>query len=383
MADDVSLVLPPLLSPACNSTPPRIRIRHPGYKECRGENILLELPAIDYIVESSSQVRTSGLHHGTAIIACGIIANNAFDDVYFSHDPYGQTRVRIPRDNILEPGDYWLQLTGREPPPPTTCSPSPELISTPKDDKYYKYPIVPSFRDWQFPHGQLPDEWQRPHSPPQPALAKTYEVADRCFLTDLRIGLEKCHLIPSAQQEWFNENEMSLYCNISTDSTIDDEANMVSLMANIRVAFDNCSFVIVPKPSAADPRLYAFAAHILSTTPEARDFADLYQNVSIQTKYINALSPEFLFARFAWALFPYLQKFVFESTVSRNLAVIEKNEANPRNKWMNSRRYKKRRIARGESTPGLKDYNWEKNDRGRSRHRDMWSESNTDVDVDQ
>ncbi|KAI1109189.1 hypothetical protein F5Y14DRAFT_433371 [Nemania sp. NC0429] len=78
MACGVSLGFPPLLSQAYDSTTPRILIRHPGYREYRGESILLELPAIDYSVEPSSQVRTWGLHHGTAIVACGIIANKRF-----------------------------------------------------------------------------------------------------------------------------------------------------------------------------------------------------------------------------------------------------------------------------------------------------------------
>ncbi|KAI1201854.1 hypothetical protein F5X97DRAFT_267954 [Nemania serpens] len=462
MACGVPLVLPPLLSQACDSTTPRILIRHPGYREYRGENILLELPAIDYSVEPSSQVRTRGLHHGTAIIACGIIANNAFDDAYFSYDPHGKERVRTPRDSILKPGDYWLQLTGREPPPgipnngegtesraagsgadgPATCSPSPTPISTPKDDEYYKYPIVPSFRDWQFPHDKLPDEWRRPHRPPpQPALTKTREVADSCFLTNLRIGLEKCHIIPSAQQAWFNQNEMGRYCRISTGITINDQANMLSLMANIQVAFDNRLFVIIPKPSAsslssdfpsspsiaepptllppkptAESRPYAFAAHILSTTPEACDFANLYHNVSIHTKYINAVSPEFLFTRFAWALFSYLRKFLRESTVSRHLVIMDKNKVHPGNKWMSSQQYKTFQATRGESASGSKrrrggpsyqdgepndeddayeerwkrrsasrerecsDYDWDSSDRGRSRYRDMSSESDTDTD---
>ncbi|KAI0538459.1 hypothetical protein GGR58DRAFT_294444 [Xylaria digitata] len=100
---DFPLVRPPLISPAHNhSIHPRITIRHPGYREYRdGENILLELSAADYVVEPSSQVRTWGAHHGTAISACGIIANNAFDDVYFGYDPYGQKRVRTPCYSIL------------------------------------------------------------------------------------------------------------------------------------------------------------------------------------------------------------------------------------------------------------------------------------------
>ncbi|KAI1124951.1 hypothetical protein F5Y10DRAFT_19143 [Nemania abortiva] len=437
---DAPLVLPSLPSPARNPTPPLIFIRHPGYGECNGEDILLELPAVDYlVVEPSSQVRTWGLHHGTAIIACGIVANNTFDDIYFSYDLYGQQRVRTPRDGLLKPGDYWLQLTGREPPPDVaadsvahisaTCSPSPA-----PGDKCYRYPIVPSFQDWQFPHGKLPYEWQQPHNPPNPP-PPTDQVANRCFLTDLQIGVEECHVIPSAQQKWFIQNQMRRYCHTSAGMKIDDKANMLSLMAHFRVAFDNHLFIIIPKPSAgspssslslsttiaeptsrAEPRPYAFATHFLSNIPEACDFANLYHNVSIQTKYINTLSREFLFARFAWALFSCLRGFLLESTVCRHLVVSEGNKVT--NKWMNSQQYKKHLALRGESVPTskrrrgdlnsqnrlsdgednayeerkrhsarresvLSNYDWGSSDRGRSIHRDTPSEPDADADTDE
>ncbi|KAI0105504.1 hypothetical protein GGR51DRAFT_560351 [Nemania sp. FL0031] len=403
---EVPLALPPLLSPTHDFVP-RIRIRHPGYREYGYKSILLELPAVDYVIEPSSQVRIRGLHHGTAIIACGIIANNAFDDVYFSYDPYGLKRVGTPRDGMLTSGDYWLQLTGREPPSDVPSN-KENTEATPRDDKYYKYPIVPSFWDWQFPHGGLPSEWRRPHNPPNQLPSN----GQGCFLTDLHIRLRECHLIPSTQQEWFSENGMRRYCNISTGTAIDDEANMLSLMANLRVAFDNCLFVIIPKPSAgssslsrplststAEPRPHAFAVHVLSTTPEARDFASLYRNVSIQTKYIKALSPEFLFARFSWALFPYLRGFL-ESSVCRHLTIIEKDKIDLTNVWMNSRQYKRHQAVRGEGVSESKKrrrslssqdggpdgwkrrsasrerrpFYWEDSDRGRSRHRYMLDE---------
>ncbi|KAI0417662.1 hypothetical protein F5X98DRAFT_137812 [Xylaria grammica] len=156
---NVPFALPPLSPPAHNNTPARILIQHPGYRECLGDDkLLLQLPAVDYIDEPSSRARTWGLHHGTTPTACGIIANNAFDSVYLSHDPYSIERVSTPRHGMLKPGYYWLQLEGMQPPPPpnvpdnrestpTTRLPPPPPTSTPtpKDDNHYKYPIVPTF----------------------------------------------------------------------------------------------------------------------------------------------------------------------------------------------------------------------------------------------
>ncbi|KAI0114050.1 hypothetical protein GGR51DRAFT_476271 [Nemania sp. FL0031] len=69
-----------------------------------------------------TKFRTWGLHHGTILIACGIIANNAFGSVYLSYDPCGKKHVRTPRHGMLNSGDYWLQLSGREPPRPNVPS---------------------------------------------------------------------------------------------------------------------------------------------------------------------------------------------------------------------------------------------------------------------
>ncbi|KAI1111101.1 hypothetical protein F5Y14DRAFT_426635 [Nemania sp. NC0429] len=329
------LALPPTPPLARTPARPRIAIFHPGYRE--GENLLFAFPAVDHSIDPISQTQIWGLHHATALIAGGIIAKNAFDDVYFSHDRYGKNPVITPRDGILAPGNYWLQLNsiaGGLNHPPTTHSPS----STPKDK--YKYPIVPSFADWPFPHGKLPKEWQRPHEPPD--QQNTDQVTDRCYLTDIKIGLEKAHLIPPAQSQWFARNDMGQYGTMSTADPINDPFNRVLLMANIHWAFDRPLFVIVPKPSAgssssgspsistalpASNKLqpYAYVTHVTSTVPEALDFTNLYHNRSMQSKYFNLLKPEFLFARFAWTLFPYLHQFVQTSTVRLEVLIAEED----------------------------------------------------------
>ncbi|KAI1120925.1 hypothetical protein F5Y10DRAFT_257429 [Nemania abortiva] len=397
MADastNAPLALPPPPPLARTPTPSRISILHPGYR--RGGNLLFCLPAVDYFDEPSSQTRTWGHHHATALIAGGIIANNAFDDVYFSHDRYGRTPITTPRDGILEPGHYWLQLNsiaGGMNHTPATRSSSPTPI-----DKY-KYPIVPSFTDWPFPHGELPKEWQQPHEPPD--QQNTDQETDRCFLTDVKIGLEKGHLVPSAQLEWFNRNEMGDYCEISTTNDINDPANTMSLMANLYWAFDRPLFVIVPKPSTGSsssgspsrnkPQSYAFVAHAISTVPEARDFTNLYHNRSMQPKYFNILKREFLFARFAWALFLYLRKFI-DRVDTAPLEVIIFEDDNYVSKSMTGKQFaklretrcesanrprKQRRLSNRDGEPNGEDYAYEDDTyqegwRRRSASRESW-----------
>ncbi|KAI1114914.1 hypothetical protein F5Y14DRAFT_412418 [Nemania sp. NC0429] len=352
--------LPPIPPLARTSPCYMINILHPGYEE--GDNFLFCLPAVDYIVDPSSKIRTWGHHHATALIACGIIANNAFDDVYFSIDQYGQNPIKTPRDGILEPGEYWLQLnsiTGRKHESPATSLPSTQPSYMPPASGY-KYPIVPSFTDWPFPHGRLPKEWEQPHTPPTHQdrdLPTADQVANRCFVTDTNIGLEKCHLVPQAQLKWFMRNGMWRYARRSSAQRIHDPANILLMLGHLRWAFDRPLFVILPKPStvtstgpsaSAAPlalaapstsptpststasltsenkaQTYAFVTHVISGDPEARDLAALYHNRAIQSKYFNTLERrEFLFARFAWALFPYLRDFV-QNTSLREFIIVD------------------------------------------------------------
>ncbi|KAI0476818.1 hypothetical protein F4859DRAFT_480346 [Xylaria cf. heliscus] len=149
------------------------------------------------------------------------------------------------------------------------------------------------------------------------------EEVDRCYLANLGIRVEKAHLVPTAHNIWMNQNEMDRYCDEATSFPVDSKRNIISLMANLRTVFDSGAFVIVPKPwvssrnsgppsasttnsqsdtngqpsvnsqpisnptpttnptSTAEPQLYAFAAHVLSFHPDAKDFGKLYHNVTI------------------------------------------------------------------------------------------------------
>ncbi|GAP86892.1 putative conserved hypothetical protein [Rosellinia necatrix] len=331
---------------------PRITILHPGYGA--RENYLFALPAVDEIVRPSSQDRAWGLHHGTLLTAGGIVAGNAFSDVYFSHDQYGQQPVKTPRDGILESGRYWMQLdsiaggmTNTRATPATSSVPPPSSVSSSTATKeQYRYAVVPSFADWQFPHDKLPMEWEQPHNPPDeqdPSLPVPDSVLSRCYITDVQIGLERAHILPASEIEWYQWNQMQHYSALTPGHTgIDHQSNKILLLAHLHWAFDRSLFVVVPKPSAGpstpgpqsststlSPRIkrqqYAFAAHVLSDNNEASDFRDKYHNFPLQPKYSKQFKHEFLFARFAWALFPYLTHFVYrsDSATTRNFMVLE------------------------------------------------------------
>lgn len=253
--------LTPTISP---SQLPSVRIRHPGYGDL-ANNVLLRLPTVDLALPTDASPTdrqpARGLHHRTALTAGAIIADNAFDQAYLTYDQAGTRPVRdaVTLDSILEPGDYWLQLQGAEPPsvpdqdqddgvlssqrapaaqstvnvtmpPPPRPTPAPTPCA---DPEYIPYPIVPSFRDWQFPHGRLPTEWLSPHTLSTASVQTSDEPLQtssslRCYLTGLRMGSNNCHLVPGHQSEWFGENGMAEYTPDDRES-IDNEANMISL----------------------------------------------------------------------------------------------------------------------------------------------------------
>jgi hypothetical protein len=78
-----------------------IRFLHPGYLI---DNILLSLPRVDCVENTT----TFGVHYGTALLACQIVAGNAFDTGHLTLDKEGQRRVNLLLDDILTEKEYYL-----------------------------------------------------------------------------------------------------------------------------------------------------------------------------------------------------------------------------------------------------------------------------------
>ena len=79
-----------------------ISFHHPGY--AHPNDIFLTLLAPDH--------PSGGLHHLTALTACGIVAGNRFDG-YFSTAPNGQAIEDSP-DSVLKGHDYWFHVPQSE-----------------------------------------------------------------------------------------------------------------------------------------------------------------------------------------------------------------------------------------------------------------------------
>ena len=81
-----------------------IRFLHPGYSF---SNILLSLPRVDPVEGTT----TFGVHSRTALVACQIIAGNAFDTGRLTLDQAGQQDVN---DDILTKDAYYF-IVGDDP----------------------------------------------------------------------------------------------------------------------------------------------------------------------------------------------------------------------------------------------------------------------------
>jgi hypothetical protein len=83
-----------------------IRFLHPGYSI---QNTLLSLPRVDRVGNTT----TFGVHYRTALLACQIIAGNAFDTSHLTLDKEGQRPVHLLLDDILTEKEYYLIVDDR------------------------------------------------------------------------------------------------------------------------------------------------------------------------------------------------------------------------------------------------------------------------------
>ncbi|KAF5629993.1 endoglucanase type C [Fusarium tjaetaba] len=205
-----------------------------------------------------------------------IVANNAFEKGYLARDERGKDRVSSD-ETILLQRDYWFFVEG--------------------DDRYA---IVPSFRDWQFPHDRLPEWWSVPSS-------RTSLYAKRCAITNTSYAFTWAHLIPREEQSWFSKNGMGLYGGGS--HTIDDPHNILPLKADLYVCFDQSVFALIPKQSGQANGVEASSQYVLHVLDgREAEFTALYQNRPVETLVEG--SREYLFARFAWSIFSFLKPFL-------------------------------------------------------------------------
>ena len=295
-----------------------IKFKHPAYTD--ESSTFLTLSAFDH--------PDGGLHYNTAKIACGIIAGNKWNG-YFTAERGGQP-IDTKDDDIIPCGTWYFHLPGYTYGMfyQTDCR---KMLSFRADTIDTSYPITPNFREWRFPHDDLPPNW---HPPPDvPRQNRLKPRSDTSFSAGLRDAqqcrvsgrTEQCctaHIIPVEENEWFHTNQMSEYVldyQRRSQSAITDVNNLMLMRSDLHTAFDKAKkFVFVPK----NPRKNQsnMVTHLLSYSEE---YTPLYHNTLAYS--LDLIPRPYLFARFAWAIFPQVEPFLL-SRVVRSLVTVSKEQ---------------------------------------------------------
>ncbi|KAI9769518.1 MAG: hypothetical protein M1840_003995 [Geoglossum simile] len=139
-----------------------------------------------------------------------------------------------------------------------------------------------------------------------------------CRITGYSSGTKACHLCPKSEIQWFLRNMMGFYnVNPNLRAPTDDMSNAVLLRRDLHFEFDSRVFVIVPK----GPTI-GFVVHFLEPTI---DIGPAHHNQRLLP--IDEVTPQFLFARFAWAIFPALSNFMRQGA-KRYVTRVRANDGN-------------------------------------------------------
>ncbi|KAI4183564.1 MAG: hypothetical protein LQ346_006296, partial [Caloplaca aetnensis] len=263
-----------------------IFVRHPGYSDAGGKNELLNFLANDS--------PDGGLHYGTVWLSCAIIAGNAWNG--YLTNIRGGHRLTLDYDALLPKGIYYFYVP---------------LTDSPREGDPERYPIVPTFEHWPFPHDDLPPGWlPRSNAPagerlPIPAASKmTAYVKQRdqgCQISGDRDQIERAHLCPRHEDVWFRANNMRRYNrnqNLVLAYLLDDGTNGLALRPDLHTEFDDAGFIFTRKQQQ-------WVVHFLR---ETYNLGPTYHNTVVELK--EEISPEFLLVRMAWAILPRVRTFV-------------------------------------------------------------------------
>jgi hypothetical protein len=324
-----------------------ITIRHPGYDdEC---NVLLLLCAFDHPL--------GGIHYQTALTACGILAGNRWDGTLTTSQNYSPQLP--PPSGILVAKDAYFHLPDWQ--PKTTDVAEDALLAC-------RYPIVRSFEDWTFPHGNLPPIWEGIRKPLSNASGEgpveipvthpdSTQISDdeAAALTRARCQIcdhPKCDagpwmLVPNLFWKWFTRNSMQPYLqnkNVAFFAEIDDEEaeksklrmvgrrNVISFgrhcygerhPCDLWTALAMGQFSFAPKYEVGGNA--TLVAHLFAPQMDENGACwdqGLHSAHDSLLQRSESLSLEMLFSRFALDVFQNLDLFL-QAGVPRDLSVLD------------------------------------------------------------
>ncbi|KAK1048868.1 hypothetical protein LTR74_017426 [Friedmanniomyces endolithicus] len=255
----------------------RVRVRHPGYT---APNVLFTLPASD----GPDRDRA---HYGTVNDAISIITKDAANAWLSKSSSADDDSVTPDLDGFLSAGDYFLHVA--------------------RDDSSNKapYPVVPNFRAWPFPHGAVPPLWylasRNDLSLPRTSdPVSSFVAGESCRITKKFLACDHAHIIPASEKLWFTSNEMDQYgqlCGRTGEAAAD--------AIDAHRLWDTYHFSIIPREDKAAAEGAAWFTQMMNEGEE------LYEDWHFRkSQSLAGRSPEYLYARFAWNLFPKLHGFL-------------------------------------------------------------------------
>lgn len=264
----------------------RVVVKHPGYGGCGAT--LFTLSACDGAGGDRADF-------DTLLTACAIVTCNRFDG-WLSSDLQGKEVVGADAHGLVAAATYFFHVP---------AGGAGSSLPRPSDDPY---PVVPTFRTWPFPHTGLPDHWRQAETADREGARDPRELAmgpHECRLTCHSLKVQRSHIIPSSEKQWFGANSMDQYGNISGrggQDVIDKSDNIIPFRADVHQIWDDYQFVVVPR-RRRDGGL-TWAAHAMTNDPEVME---LYHRVPLHT--LNSPA-EYLFARLAYDVFPKILGFL-------------------------------------------------------------------------
>ncbi|KAI0835347.1 hypothetical protein F5Y06DRAFT_306306 [Hypoxylon sp. FL0890] len=269
-----------------------VEIYHPLYPDrfCP----ILKLMALD----------NGGVDYDLIYYACCLLVENAWKRVEHCRPFLSSSRLYDPALRVVRPDNGILPAAKYFLHDPTYAG-----IQSP-------YPITPSFAHWEFPHGNIPPPWRSlsiaenpPSKLPVPTepRAATIHRDGCCRMTEAVSGVKKTHIVPDAETPWFEVNDMGRYAapdpswtilSPMAPSFIHELSNLMLLRADVHRTFNSKAFTLFPKLRDNNRVL---VAHVLDGDGRQLDeLIGIYQNRILHQLY--GVPPEYLFARFAWAI---------------------------------------------------------------------------------
>ena len=136
---------------------------------------------------------------------------------------------------------------------------------------------------------------------------------ESCLITRHQLVTSIAHIIPAAESEWFSANEMHRFRTYTPEGqpVIDKAENLILLRQDLHFAWDRTDFSLLPKQDSDGTWKWALHAHTFSVD----ELHTLHHNRALLS--VKGVSRHFLFARFAWDIFPRLRNFLSAGTGRR------------------------------------------------------------------